>query len=130
MNCSIRDSLRPNGNLYKFQLIGNRLKKFNRKASALIVCGYYRLNPIIQKVTALNSSLPKRSGEELNEKVLDKAFNNFVNLFDSENGGFGVAPKFPSPHNLLFLLRYWKRKDEPRALEMVEKTLNEKNILR
>ena len=75
--------------------------------------------------SALNSSLPKRSGEELNEKVLDKAFNNFVNLFDSENGGFGVAPKFPSPHNLLFLLRYWKRKNSEKALLMVEKTLFE-----
>ena len=36
---------------------------------------------------------------------------------------FGQEPKFPSPHNLLFLLRYWKRFDEPHALEMVELTL-------
>jgi len=75
--------------------------------------------------SALYSSLPKQKEEELNEKVLDKVFNNFLNRFDSENGGFGVAPKFPSPHNLLFLLRYWKRRNSKEALEMVEKTLIE-----
>ncbi len=73
---------------------------------------------------ALNSELFKQTNEELNEGTLDKAFNNFVNRFDSENGGFGNAPKFPTPHNFLFLLRYWKRKNSGKALEMVEKTLN------
>ena len=28
-----------------------------------------------------------------------------MGLFDPDNGGFGGAPKFPSPHNLLFLMR-------------------------
>ncbi len=75
--------------------------------------------------TVLNSEIFRKTGEELNEGTMDKAFNNFVNRFDSENGGFGNAPKFPTPHNLLFLLRYWKRKNSHKALEMVEKTLNE-----
>jgi uncharacterized protein YyaL (SSP411 family) len=35
----------------------------------------------------------------------------------------GDMPKFPTPHNLLFLLRYWKGTGEGKALEMVEKTL-------
>ena len=29
------------------------------------------------------------------------------NTFDPEFGGFGERPKFPSPHNLSFLLRYY-----------------------
>ena len=29
--------------------------------------------------------------------------------FDTIHGGYGRAPKFPSPHNNLFLLRYWKK---------------------
>ena len=41
-----------------------------------------------------------------------------------EYGGFGNAPKFPSPHNLMFLLRYWKKYKEPKALKMVEKTFS------
>ncbi|MHB8339025.1 MAG: thioredoxin domain-containing protein [Ignavibacteriaceae bacterium] len=62
---------------------------------------------------------------QLSESIFDKAYNNFEKRFDRENGGFYSAPKFPTPHNLAFLLRYWKRKNEPHALEMVEKTLIE-----
>ncbi len=43
--------------------------------------------------------------------------------FDPVYGGFGQAPKFPSPHNLLFLLRYWKRTANDQPLLMVEKTI-------
>ena len=43
--------------------------------------------------------------------------------FDAEHGGFGRAPKFPAPHTLLFLMRFWKRTGNKRAFFMVEKTL-------
>ena len=43
--------------------------------------------------------------------------------FDAENGGFGRAPKFPSAHNLLFLLEYGAREQDPVCLEMAEHTL-------
>ena len=36
--------------------------------------------------------------------TLDNAYEQLFLRFDQENGGFGRAPKFPSPHNLLFLL--------------------------
>jgi uncharacterized protein YyaL (SSP411 family) len=62
-------------------------------------------------------------GKELGKDVLDDAYEKFVLSFDEQNGGFGRAPKFPSPHNLLFLLRYWSRTKEKTALKMVEKTL-------
>ncbi len=62
-------------------------------------------------------------GEELREDVLVDAYEKFVLSFDEENGGFGRAPKFPTPHKLLFLLRYWSRTKEKRALSMVENTL-------
>ena len=75
------------------------------------------------------SSLKKQNfisdSNEIDESILDKAYDELNKRYDEANGGFGNAPKFPSPHNLLFLLRYWKRKDEPKALEMVEKTLTE-----
>ncbi len=51
------------------------------------------------------------------------AYETLAGQFDKSNGGFGAAPKFPSPHHFLFLLRYWKRTGEPAALEMVEKSL-------
>ncbi len=59
------------------------------------------------------------------EGTLRSAYGQYAQRFDSHYGGFGGAPKFPSSHNLSFLLRYWKRANEPKALEMVEKTLTE-----
>jgi len=56
-------------------------------------------------------------------KLLDRAFNDLSLRFDSEYGGFGDRPKFPTPHNLLFLLRYFYRTKNKTALDMVEKTL-------
>ena len=41
--------------------------------------------------------------------------------FDPERGGFGGAPKFPSPSNLFFLL---DRADDEEAREMLEATLD------
>lgn len=57
------------------------------------------------------------------EAVLAQAFRQFSARFDEAYGGFSEAPKFPAPHALSFLLRYWKRTKEPQALLMVEKTL-------
>ncbi len=62
-------------------------------------------------------------GKEMGKDVLDDAYEKHVLSFDEENGGFGSAPKFPSPHKLLFLLRYWRITKEKRALVMAEKTL-------
>ena len=59
------------------------------------------------------------------DTVLTSAYEDLVMRFDHEHGGFGNAPKFPAPHNLLFLLRYWNRTKNPQALEMVTKTLDE-----
>ncbi len=61
--------------------------------------------------------------EELGKDVLDEAYEKLVLNFDEQNGGFGRAPKFPTPHNLLFLLRYWNRTKQKTALTIVEKTL-------
>ena len=64
------------------------------------------------------------SGEELNEETLHMAYEQLLEMFDEQHGGFGDAPKFPTPHNLMFLLRYWKRTGDGMALLMVEKALS------
>ena len=64
-------------------------------------------------------------GSEIDESILARMFDELSGQFDSVNGGFGSAPKFPSPHNLLFLLRYWHRTGNEEALRMVEATLRE-----
>lgn len=70
----------------------------------------------------------KTAGEELTIDMLDEAFIELLDSFDVTEGGFGTRPKFPTPHNLIFLLRYWKRKGTPKALEMVEKTLQKMRL--
>ncbi len=61
--------------------------------------------------------------KELKPDILHKAFSGFASDFDSIYGGFGNAPKFPSPQNIFFLLRYFHHTKDNKALEMVEKTL-------
>lgn len=63
--------------------------------------------------------------QTLDIQTLKKAFEQFNSYYDERFGGFGQAPKFPGGQALSFLLRYWKRTGDPKALEMVEKTLQE-----
>ena len=57
------------------------------------------------------------------DRILENAFRELDRRFDEAYGGFGSQPKFPVPHTLRFLLRYWKRTGSERALYMVERTL-------
>ena len=73
---------------------------------------------------AVNTHLFSHVSGEVTAEVLDKAFAYFMANFDPHHGGFGSAPKFPTPHNLSFLLRYWKTSGNNAALKMVETTLD------
>jgi uncharacterized protein YyaL (SSP411 family) len=55
--------------------------------------------------------------------LMRKGYEQLSSRFDTEHGGFLPAPKFPAPHQLMFLLRYWRRSGDAHALEMVERTL-------
>ncbi len=63
------------------------------------------------------------AANEPGESLLDHAYELIWQNFDSRYGGFEGAPKFPTPHRLLFLLRCYHRNGEAKALNMVEKTL-------
>jgi uncharacterized protein YyaL (SSP411 family) len=53
-----------------------------------------------------------------------RAFEQLRRAFDSAWGGFGHAPKFPTPSTLLFLLRYYALEGAPEARAMAEETLS------
>ena len=57
--------------------------------------------------------------------LLARAFEQFKRGYDSRWGGFGSAPKFPTAHNLLFLLRYSELEGEKDAQEMALHTLSQ-----
>ncbi len=52
-----------------------------------------------------------------------QAFQQLEASFDKKYGGFGSAPKFPSAHNLLFLIRYQLLYKNRQAADMVAATL-------
>jgi uncharacterized protein YyaL (SSP411 family) len=62
-------------------------------------------------------------GTALDKNLLDKTRNLLADVYDPEYGGFGQAPKFPTPHILTFLLRRYHHNEDTQALAMVEKTL-------
>jgi uncharacterized protein YyaL (SSP411 family) len=70
---------------------------------------------------SLNRSAP---GDDIRQSSLDTAYKQLSSGFDSLYGGFGGAPKFPPPLNIFFLLRYWRRSGDSKALLMAEKTLD------
>ena len=73
-------------------------------------------------VQVLRQSRPP-AGELPVEEVLDRAFLEMKGAYDERYGGFGTAPKFPLPHQLVFLLRHGRRTGAPEALRMVQRTL-------
>ena len=79
------------------------------------------INRIQDYLIKINTSVP---GEEWTEDFIQNAFSHYASQFDPDYGGFSKAPKFPSPHNLIFLLRYSKFYDNPNALKMIETTLH------
>ena len=74
---------------------------------------------------ALHHLEKEDAGQDLDRAVLELAYAELSRRFDPTYGGFSGAPKFPTPHTLSFLLRYWKRTGKIEALSMVEKTLQE-----
>lgn len=72
-------------------------------------------------ISALNR--PGAAGSAQNADLLNSAVKLYQQTYDRKNGGFGRAPKFPAPHNLLFLMTYYERCGDAACLEMAEHTL-------
>ena len=87
---------------------------------------------LVQSAEKINEYLVKSNTKELgtplSKAILKETYSQFVNSYDKNHGGFGTQPKFPSPHNLVYLLRYHHMTDDKIALEMVEKTLQEMRL--
>jgi uncharacterized protein YyaL (SSP411 family) len=72
---------------------------------------------------SLHKAFAFTAADQPDATVLEAAFNQIKSGFDPQFGGFESAPKFPTPHRLLFLLRCYHRNGDTRALDMVVKTL-------
>lgn len=87
-----------------------------------------------KQITEMLATIPENSSSEAFDAVIfDDAVQILHNRFDNTFGGFGSAPKFPHPMDLLFLLQRYENQGSafndgttPQAksmLEMVEVTL-------
>ena len=65
------------------------------------------------------------SSGKIDYDLIDTAVSLYKHSFDERFGGFSSTPKFPAPHNLLFLMRYYEKSGDGEALNMVEKTLQQ-----
>jgi uncharacterized protein YyaL (SSP411 family) len=79
---------------------------------------------LAEEIAAALKAPPEIPGMRLDESVMKSAYQSLVARFDPANGGFGGAPKFPSPTAFLFLLRHWKRTGDAGGLTMTEISLN------
>lgn len=81
--------------------------------------------PLASDVSLQNGmSSASETLQALGEQIIEKAYENLASSFDARYGGFGRAPKFPTPHILTFLLRYAEDHPQSKALKMVHKTLD------
>ncbi len=76
-----------------------------------------------EQITALVRDSGREQTAELGSEVLARGRDQLAGRYDAELGGFGDAPKFPVPHQLLFLLQQHQRTGDALALRMVEHTL-------
>lgn len=78
--------------------------------------------------TVTNAIEAKREGPSaagrIDMETLRMGYHQCEKSYDPQWGGFGNAPKFPTPHNKTFLLRWHKRNPDSRAAIMVENTLD------
>ncbi len=78
--------------------------------------------------TGFTQTLDLPDDEQPDETAIRSAFDTLKKRFDPAYGGFSSQPKFPSPHNLLFLLQYSYSFDEEKASEMAEVTLEKMRL--
>ncbi len=69
------------------------------------------------------NQLNRTSEGDISSNAIDRTFHDFQNRYDEKMGGFGNAPKFPKAHDYSFLIKYWKRTGNSKALEMAEFSL-------
>ncbi|MEN3186898.1 MAG: thioredoxin domain-containing protein [Atribacterota bacterium] len=84
-----------------------------------------RIETSTQEVSTLVSSSPLEGhgNRVFEEALLRKAFDALWIASDREWGGLKGQPKFPLPHNILFLLRVFREWQDQKALTIAERTL-------
>jgi uncharacterized protein YyaL (SSP411 family) len=97
--------------------LGTKIREFWDSSRNDLIKSADQITEVLQQAAA---TVPQ---EAVTDNALDFGFSQLAQNYDDTNGGFGQPMKFPTPHNLQFLLRYWQRTKNEKALEMVTHTL-------
>ena len=81
-----------------------------------LITGADKAELFLKKETSIKS-------ENIDPQIINNVYEQIKSYFEPKYGGFGYAPKFPTPHYIFFLLRYYKMTNDQNALSMVEHTL-------
>lgn len=98
------------------QLIEEAARLWREDRAGVLSAGE-ALTAHLRQETRTRSGTPSR-------ELVQRAAGQFAQSFDRQWGGFGPAPKFPTPHNLIFLLRYALLTGDGHAREMALETLD------
>jgi uncharacterized protein YyaL (SSP411 family) len=103
---------------------------FDQILSAVIDAWKNRREHAVDAAEQLTTELRKvgqfagGTADALTSELIDSAASHLRRSFDSANGGFGQAPKFPHPMDLQLLLRVAQRTGQPGPVDMVKLTLD------
>ena len=86
------------GNAGLLELLPHIAKMWNEQRSKLLEAGEH-MTLLLQEKSVSKGTLPDKY-------LILKGISMLKNTFDPQWGGFNSAPKFPAPHNLLFLMHY------------------------
>lgn len=80
---------------------------------------------LLRSADEITASFNQRQlfSSQADETLLSNALERYKKTYDESCGGFGDAPKFPAPHNLMFLLQQYQKHGDHMALKMAENTL-------
>jgi len=76
-----------------------------------------------ENITDMLKNTESVKTNKVNGDIVETAAEMLRKSYDSIHGGFGSAPKFPMPHELMFLMYYAKINSDETAQKMSEKTL-------
>lgn len=122
LNCFILPDGRPvyGGTYFRNEEWNNILSQLSymyKKEPAKILAYAENLKAEMMKLES------ERCQKSFSKETLHLMVNNWKKLFDPINGGLNRAPKFPMPHNLIFLMHYGGLVNDKEVLDHCKLTL-------
>jgi uncharacterized protein YyaL (SSP411 family) len=101
-------------------LLEQAAKLWRENPAQLVASG----EKVVSALHEITSAMVSDEVYTVDSNVLAQANAHFVNSADAEFGGFGQAPKFPSPHQVAYLLEQYRHGGDKELLAISCRTLD------